>query len=629
MAVLGCCLLAFACGQRERTDVAAHLVKARALLSLNPATNEPAGYLQSMKGLPTYRVTAADRQYRLYFDRREIPPHYQQALAVLEEALRLDPRNIEALVISGIVYSYMTADLPDAEVYLQGDAEDVSSPQGKDYLAQAAEMFERALALDPHNKDALWGLVLRDSRPFLMNAGRPLSEIEKSVEFCRRLLQLDPDNIQAQANLGIFLLQLERADEAEAVILDLIERHHAVIEHPKIVEAAYVLGKFYNTSGEQAAAERLLKLAVEAIGRADHPIPKGDDQYYFGCPFQALGDLYRQTDRPDEALKYYLKAADLGFTQAIRELELAVDAFDQMDFLAAGQRVDRVFLLRTNQTAMRHTGNALLSRGHVIRGLLSAMAQQYEAAEQDFAAAMEKDADNDGVVMGRGHLQIVNRDFAKADELFAAASAKVEPRLDLEPENSKYNWFVFKMAEVGLAWPAANRLDHSRALAHFDRVLARAADDPLALVGKANSLIALKRGAEAEPLLEQVLSLDPENRYALAAKAVIRMNQGDDRAAETEFQKAKNAGKGDYTCPFEGLGLMYLQQGKVDEAEAHFSEAVAINPAIEYRKFNGLAKIYIMEGRLDEAEKLLRQSLENEPGNREAMLLLRRIGREP
>lgn len=626
---IACCLLVFGCGSRERVDVSGHLEKAKVLLNLNPETNEPLGYLQSLKGMPTYLETAADRLSRSYFNRREIPPQYQQAMTLLDEAVRLDPQSAAAFVLYGILYSYMTADLPGAEVYLRGDAEDVSSPQGKEYLARATEMFEKALAIDPRNKDALWGLVLRDSRPFTMNLTRPIPEIEQSIVVCRRLLEIDPDNIHTQANLGIFLLQVEGNGEAERVILDLVERHRAVIDHPKIVEAMYVLGKFYNSIGDRAAAERMLRQAVAAVSRHDQPIPKGDGQYYFGCPFQALGDLYRKTDRREEAMKYYLQAADLGFTQAIKELELATDAFDAMDFEAAAQHADRVFLLRTNKAAMRHTGNALLSRGYVLRGLLAAMAQQYAEAEKDFAAAAEKDPRNFGVSVGRGHLRIIDRDFAQADELFAAALAEVEPRLDGEPENFKYHWFVFKMAELGLAWTAANRGDHPRALAHFDRVLARSAGDSLALIGKANSLIALRRGPEAEALLKPVLARDPENKYALAAQGAVKMNRGDEQGAETEFQKAKAAGEGEFTCPFEGLGLMYLRQGKIAEAEAQFDQAIAINPNIEYRKFIGLAKIYIMEGRLDEAEKLLRQSLQNEPENEEAKVLLRRIGREP
>ena len=82
-----------------------------------------------------------------------------------------------------------------------------------------------------------------------------------------------------------------------------------------------------------------------------------------------------------------------------------------------------------------------------------------------------------------------------------------------------------------------------------------------------------------------------------------------------------------YTCPYEGLGILYLRQGRTDEAEQMLEQAIAVNPRIEYRKYDALAGIRIEEGRLDEAEALLERSLRNHPGGTEAARLQLEIQR--
>ncbi|MCZ7586899.1 MAG: tetratricopeptide repeat protein [Deltaproteobacteria bacterium] len=77
-----------------------------------------------------------------------------------------------------------------------------------------------------------------------------------------------------------------------------------------------------------------------------------------------------------------------------------------------------------------------------------------------------------------------------------------------------------------------------------------------------------------------------------------------------------------YTCPYEGLGLVFMRQGRLDEAKSMFERSIEINPDIEYKKFNGLAKILIKEGNYEQAERLLRKSVANYPYDNEAAALL-------
>ena len=80
-----------------------------------------------------------------------------------------------------------------------------------------------------------------------------------------------------------------------------------------------------------------------------------------------------------------------------------------------------------------------------------------------------------------------------------------------------------------------------------------------------------------------------------------------------------------YTCPYEGLGLIYYKTGEYEKAKQNLIKSIEINPDIEYKKYNTLAKIYIEEGNINDAKELLIKSIENYPYDDEAKNLLNEI----
>ncbi len=77
------------------------------------------------------------------------------------------------------------------------------------------------------------------------------------------------------------------------------------------------------------------------------------------------------------------------------------------------------------------------------------------------------------------------------------------------------------------------------------------------------------------------------------------------------------------TCPYEGLGLIYLRQEREGMAEDYLEAAVALRDGVELSKYTALAGLYIDQGRLDEAEVLLEQAMELHRGAGEASNLAR------
>ena len=64
----------------------------------------------------------------------------------------------------------------------------------------------------------------------------------------------------------------------------------------------------------------------------------------------------------------------------------------------------------------------------------------------------------------------------------------------------------------------------------------------------------------------------------------------------------------DHTCPYEGLGLLYLQQGRKGLASSSLAEAVTINTNSQYKKLMTMARRLIDEGKRKEAEVMLRKA---------------------
>jgi len=80
-----------------------------------------------------------------------------------------------------------------------------------------------------------------------------------------------------------------------------------------------------------------------------------------------------------------------------------------------------------------------------------------------------------------------------------------------------------------------------------------------------------------------------------------------------------------HTCPYEGLGMIYMQQQRSEAAKRTFERGIEINPDVEYRKFLGLAQLYLAEGDEDAAVPLLRKAATLHPLDPTAAELLAEI----
>ncbi|MCL4235283.1 MAG: tetratricopeptide repeat protein, partial [Deltaproteobacteria bacterium] len=358
-----------------------------------------------------------------------------------------------------------------------------------------------------------------------------------------------------------------------------------------------------------ADAEAVLR---EAVANLDEFNAREDR--YWGCPYQALGELYQNTGQVSKVAAEYMKAADAESDKWESQLWAAIKCWHVADYANAQVYLDRAFKL-TDKPALK-----------VFQGALWLFQKRYEEAERLFGEASAELPE--AARVGRAHLALIRKDYPVAEREFRAAIAAFDARRASGTtvfQIPEFDPWIENFALLGLGWTLANQNRHAEALDQYFTIVSRNKYELLAGLARGNSLTGLQRLDEAQVVFDELLAHYPDNPYLLAETALVQYNRGEDAAAEANFKKALAREDKNYTCPYEGLGLVYLRQGKVEDAKKNFEKAIEINPDIEYKKFNGLAKIYIKEGRVKEARELLERSIKNYPHDGEAARMLKEL----
>ncbi len=472
-----------------------------------------------------------------------------------------------------------------------------------------AVILDRALEADPGG-----GFAVSRNLVAVLATSHNRVQLMRAVSLFGKLLPLHAAGPDLQFLWGRTLLRLVRLEEAEAATFKAVKLAQAINNVYAVQRAKNTLGRIYVAQGRHEKARRLFK---HAILRQNRFLYHHTDGTHWGCAYQGLGELYSALGR----------ATTEAMVKAQGRVPVPVDERDHASLYAAA--LVHYHAGNTGQ-ALRYVDRALKlaprSRYKVLRGFLLLFHKNYAQAKKVFRQAGAVRPAIPGPSAGLGHLAIIRKDYAAARRHLDASLTTLRVSDDYSDTSTRRNYLmVYRMTLMGLGWAAANQNRHLEAVRHFDRILARNGHDLLGLLGKGNSLLGLGRVVEARSVFEQVLKKHPANRYALAELAVIRMSRGDHAGAERGFKKALEQDSQHYTCPYEGLGLLYLRQGKIAAAKKNLQKAIRINPDIEYKKFNALARIYIDEGRPEEAEALLRRSIKNYPHDPEAARLLRRL----
>ncbi len=599
------------------------------------------------------------------------PDRFLADIERVNEAIAQNPEDAENYIDAGKKYNSLTN-------VARGSKEKI------EFRKLAKKNLMKAIELDGNNFEAYLGLADYYNTSGPPGYGKDLDKAIKYFQICHEM-RPDSTQVLVFIGVCYYRKKkYQEAKEALNKALELAEKQY--METLKtgylfdIRKAKEHLGRIYTEEGKLDLAEKFLKESTEDLDDFNDK-----HNATWGCPYQALGRLYSLQKKPKAAVVSYIKAAEEQpftdhmqykaalhlcraqyYDQALiyinRALKISDDIIPRLiklwiifnmewaEFrgnemktlnlaIVQDQKLDpgAEFLLALDDYQQDRFDDAMIRVNRilerenygpamVLKGFLYLFQKRYDEAGDLFESARNERHTDFGAEVGLGHLKIIQKHYFEAEKDFLGALKIGDTTFGDAPivvkNDEKYLWFCYEMANLGMGWVQANRNCHDIALSYIRRILEAQPNDLMAQLARGNSLIGMKRFAEAEKLYDQLLQTHPGDPFAMAQLALTKYNLGKENDAEELFLKAQNAGDPTYTCPYEGLGLVYLKQGKLDKAKKNFKKAIELDPDIQFKKYNGLAKIYMKEGKNAKAATLLKKSIGNYPHDNEAVILL-------
>ena len=215
---------------------------------------------------PTSNANALDAYWRgrALLEKRDAPGNLPRAETAFKEALRLDPRFVDAHAALGETYWALYNQTLDASwveqavqassnaVRLAPDSVPVRLALGitltnSGRRAEAVQELQRVLAVQPNNDEA---------RRFLGVALVGLDRLEEAIAEWRKALAVRPNNWQVLSEMGAALFTASRYDEAAEVYAQLTELR------PDSAVGFHMLGSVHQQRGDKTRALEYYQRAI-------------------------------------------------------------------------------------------------------------------------------------------------------------------------------------------------------------------------------------------------------------------------------------------------------------------------------------------------------------------------------
>lgn len=326
------------------------------------------------------------------------PTNYRGALESFELAYELDANFWEAVENIGLLQM-------DLGLY-----------------AEAAQSFQTELAIVEQLVEDEWPVSPRPE--VYLNLGKALSLARRTSEAAlafAAMLEIDPDNVEARANLAALNLQANNLEGSRQYIAELLEMSRDDLG------AINVLALNYKSAGDMQMASYLWERALGLIGVAQLSL-SDEAQYAELNEDEAIvlrlyntGRMERmvkvQSDinnelgvnewsngEEDQAESYFFNAVALNPSNAAAHLNLATVYLDFADFATAQFHFDEALALRPSDEA------GLIGRAACLYGV-----GETDAAWDAFLLAFETHQDNEYAARRLGDISFTERtDYASA-----------------------------------------------------------------------------------------------------------------------------------------------------------------------------------------------------------------------
>jgi TolB-like protein len=239
------------------------------------------------------------------------------------------------------------------DAYFQGRA-NLNKGITPEYLSRAQEFFERALALDPENVDALWGAALADASI----AGNfftddPAARFSVAEAAATKAVSIAPYNASAHFALGVVYIITNRVTQGIA------ECEQALGLDPNLADAHGMIGWGKVLLGRAAEAEghinEALRLSPRDIFAFRWLMFVGVAELHLGADVEAVAWLRRSIEaNRNFPMAHFSLAATLAQLGELDEARAVVQA---------GLALDPNFTIRRFRDAIARSGNPTFLAG--------------------------------------------------------------------------------------------------------------------------------------------------------------------------------------------------------------------------------------------------------------------------
>ena len=502
------------------------------------------------------------------------------AIEQYEEIVKLDPNSVEDHLLLGRLYSYSN-DLTKAErefktaVKIQPDSEEAVTmlaylytqegdtkraqevlsnipdeersaklyatlgytyEEQKDYK-KAIDAYRKAVALDKENLDSVRGLAQN-----LLNDG----QLDAALEQYKVIVEGDPSDAQSYQHIA----EIDRRNGHFDQALEALKKASALVQGSQ--EIPYNMAVIYEAQGRYDEAIQAIQQLLQTGEKPDNSYTAADrsNRSIF---LERLGNIYREANKPQQAIESFRKMIPLGDDGASRAYQEMVETYrDNRDWPAATQAAEE--------------GAKRLPNDRGIQLVLAAQLADEGKADQAIKQAKSlltgKQADDREVYVALAQMFTRLKRFPDAEESIAQA-------MKLAGTQDEKNYVLFVQGSI---FEREKKFDVAEEA--FRKVIV--ADPKNA--GALNYLgyMLADRGTrleEAVAMLRKAVQLEPQNGAYLDSLGWAYFKIGNYDEAEVNLRKASEKIGSDPTVQ-DHLGDLYMKTGRVKQAATQWERAL-------------------------------------------------------
>lgn len=459
--------------------------------------------------------------------------------------------------------------------------------------------YEKALALDPENVDALSGLALvladvgdtakaaellkkvSEKSPnlrtltALAQAYEQMRDFGMASETLRKALELQPENLDIKRDFANSLVMADKVDEALKTYEELVKEdakdglsylrlsqiyrqrgqmdkaweanNQAKRIDPNNIEIRYNEVNLNESQGKLAEAIAGLKEVLAQSLRGSSAAEKNSRAMLL----ERLGLLYRNNDQPTEAVQQFTEMANLDKDLGARSAAQVIDTWRQAREFQ--KSVD------ASEEALKKYPNDRMIR--LVRATSLAELGRGAEAVDDVKKMLDGKADRET------HLQLAQLYDKTKNYVEMAKSLDAAEALSKSDEEKESVWF-----SRGAMFEKQKQFDEAER--EFRKVLAVSPENPGALNYLGYMLADRNvRVAEAEKMIVKALEQDPNNGAYLDSLGWAQYRLGKYDEALTTLQRSAALVQKDSTI-HDHLGDVYFKMNKLKEAIAAWQQSI-------------------------------------------------------